>query len=343
MGACNLAVFLIDQHMSVAAGHRLASRQILIANNEEPYMEDISLECVPQAHKLVSPQEVDNHPVDRMERLRESMADIPIWKKIAACGIAVAAVYPAVQIRDIWDAQHHVVNNRVVSLPATEIPTLPVSVASPNFTTNHAAGMGHITVKHEVIKPLPELSPLPPTRLQVPKLGIDTSILPVDSQPTDLKNAFGGTIFRQIDFPVDNSARYWTRQGQPNTLPVSYDQNPTAALRTEILGHASDIRGNHLLFQDLQLLQLNDTFTITAGKYNFTYTVYSLSNPDKAGLANDQALYGIPPNGRKEAALVACLPNTASHSVRIGYLSSVNEVGAPAVDSSNIQTSSPAN
>ena len=170
---------------------------------------------------------------------------------------------------------------------------------------------------------LPELLPHEPSKLIIPKLHIDAQIDPVSTPPTGKKNKWGGEIYQRIDFPVDKDARYWVQGGLPNTLTgVTYEEDPKAVQRTVIYGHASDI-GYHLLFQDLQSLELGDTFSLVAGQYEFTYTVYNTSNPSKSGLAEDSQVYNLPANGRKEVALVACLPDSASHSVRIGYLSKV--------------------
>jgi hypothetical protein len=194
--------------------------------------------------------------------------------------------------------------------------TVSHTTAKPTLVTEHAK---------EAKKSLPELAASIPKKLVIPKLGINTAILPVDTPIIPgAKNAMGGPEYERIDFPVDAYARYWVEGGLPNTIR---QPNPATQqkdmLRTIIYGHASDI-GNHLLFQDLQNLHIGDKVTVETDTATFTYTVYLESNPAKSGLADDSQVYGYPAKGRKELALVACLPDSSSHSVRIAYLSAVS-------------------
>lgn len=259
-------------------------------------------------------------------------------RRILGVGAVASALVSGIGAVDYVHETHQRVPNHVVSLPPSDVPNILGADTAPSSVLNSPSAIPHTTHPAESIPAvIPEIAPSAPTRLLIPRLHIDTDILPVTSTPTGQKNSWGGEIYNEINFPVDSGkqmARYWTQAGEPNTLTnVSLEQNAKAVERVVIYGHASD-NGHNLLFQNLQQLKLGDSFSMMAGDYEYTYTVYSLSNPAKDGLLDDSQVYGLPVHGRKEAALVACLPDSASHSVRIGYLSSVKRI-APASGLSN--------
>ncbi len=165
-----------------------------------------------------------------------------------------------------------------------------------------------------------QLAPSPALHLSVPAIGVDADVLPVDSRPTGETNEFGGPIYQQIDFPVDEAVRQWVRRGDPNSLSPARAAGTVKAFdRTVLYGHASDI-GNHLVFQDLSSLRLRDRIVVTTAIGVFTYQVTLVATNDKSTLDNMPELYNYPTDGRKEIALVACLPDTTSNAVVIGVL-----------------------
>jgi LPXTG-site transpeptidase (sortase) family protein len=232
-------------------------------------------------------------------------------------------------IKQYYDT-HHAVHNTVDSLPDDQIPNILASQAPPvpSLSPTSIIPSPEATPTPEVPK-IPEVAPHVPERIIIPKLSIDAQIDAIEDPPIKegVVNSWGGPVYDTIHFPVDNDARYWGKQGMPNSLPnANVDVDPQAVLNTVIYGHASDRSGGHLLFQDLEQLDKGDTFSLVAGEYEFTYMVFSTSNPAKDGLADDSEVYNLPADGRKQVALVACLPNSASHSVRIGVLTDVRKI-----------------
>lgn len=143
---------------------------------------------------------------------------------------------------------------------------------------------------------------------------------PVDTEPTGETNEFGGAIYKEIDFPVDEAVRQWVQRGDPNSLaPAKSVHDPKAFDRTVIYGHASDI-GNHLVFQDLSALRPGDPIVVTTAEGKFEYRVELVASRDKSTLDSMPELYDYPQQGRKELALVACLPDTSSNAVVIASL-----------------------
>ena len=287
-----------------------------------------------QEEHRISPAEVEQSEMQSvaaefeqatlLDRIREGIT----MRRLVASASVITIGFAGYKVAQYEYQTHHVVPDHTLALPSSEVPNiLTPSPSTPAQSTPNSPAISHTPEKKK--SAIPELAPKAPTRIMIPKLHIDTAVLPVASTPTGKKNPWGGDIYNEVDFPVDNGeqkARYWVQQGEPNTLKdITFAQNPQAVMRTIIYGHASDI-GNHLLFQDLQKLKMGDTFTLVASDYEFTYTVYSLSNPAKNGLADDSHVYNVPKDGRKEAALIACLPDSASHSVRIGYLSAVKRM-----------------
>ncbi len=174
---------------------------------------------------------------------------------------------------------------------------------------------------------MPQIGPSPATHLTIPAIGVDAGVLPVDSQPTGKTNQWGGPIYRQIDFPVDQYVRQWVRRGDPNSLPASQSAGHVKAFdRVVIYGHASDI-GNHLVFQDLSALHPGDAVIVRTALGTFTYRVTLVATRAKAQLATLPALYDYPKGGAKEIGLVACLPDTTSNVVVIGTLVSARAGG----------------
>jgi hypothetical protein len=190
----------------------------------------------------------------------------------------------------------------------------PGTSSTPARTSSSSVGM-------------PAIGPSPVLHLRVPAIGVDADVLPVDSQPTGEVNQWGGTIYRQIDFPVDQYVRQWVRRGDPNSLPADRSVGDVKAFdRVVLYGHASDI-GNHLVFQDLSSLHPGDAIVARTALGTFTYRVTMIATRAKAQLDSLPALYDYPKNGAKEIALVACLPDTTSNVVVIGALVSARPAG----------------
>lgn len=199
------------------------------------------------------------------------------------------------------------------SAPSTPIPTTTLP------TKSLLAGSSR-TLASASNSALPQIGPAAAKRLQVPAIGVDAGVLPVDSEPTGQTNAFGGPIYSAIDFPVDDDVRQWVQRGDPNSItPDLAADNVKEFDRVVIYGHASDI-GNHLVFQDLAKLHLGDTMIVTTDLGVFTYRVTLVATNDKSTLENMAALYDYPKDGHKELALVGCLPDTTSNAVVIGEL-----------------------
>jgi LPXTG-site transpeptidase (sortase) family protein len=159
------------------------------------------------------------------------------------------------------------------------------------------------------------IAPSPVLHVQVPAIGVDANVLPVDSKPTGRKNAWGGDIYSTIDFPVDEDVRQWVRRGDPNSLSASESAGDVKAFdRVLLYGHASDI-GNHLVFQDLASLKAGDSVIATTALGTFTYDVTAVYSRAKTNLNSLAALYDYPTDGKKELALIACLPDTTSNVV----------------------------
>lgn len=199
--------------------------------------------------------------------------------------------------------------------PSTpSVSTTPAPVSSPSrppstHTTTTASHPG-----------LPQIGAAAAERLQVPALDIDTGVKPVDSEPTGQTNDFGGPIYKRIDFPVDDYVRQWVQRGDPNSIaPDEAAGDAKEFDRVVIYGHASDI-GNHLVFQDLAELKPGDKMIVTTQLGVFTYQVTLVASNEKDTLENMPQLYDYPKDGRKELALVGCLPDTTSNSVVIGVL-----------------------
>lgn len=231
---------------------------------------------------------------------------------------------------------HHAVHNEVDKLPDNQITNILSSGPTTMPTTPEASSSS--TPKSTPEKPtIPEYTPAIPTRIVISRLDIDTSIIQTEAKNEGQKNSWGGNEYF-VDFPIDSGkqkARFaMVRQektnklipmtGEPNTLRTTYAENPVAAMRTVIYGHAADY-GPDLLFQHINQLQIGqDTFTLYADGVAYTYMVYQKEEPPKGSgpdaLVNDADVYNLPKNNRKEAALVACLPNSDSHMVVIGYL-----------------------
>jgi hypothetical protein len=192
------------------------------------------------------------------------------------------------------------------SVPASwapGVPTTATTTATSEPTTRQPA----------------QIPPAPVTHLQVPVIGVDAAVVPVDSRPTGKKNAWGGDIYGTIEFPVDDNVRQWVRRGDPNSLPAAESTASRAFDRVVLYGHASDI-GNHLVFQDLSALQPGDSIVATTDLGVFRYRVTLVASNAKYDLNNFAPLYDYPADGSKEIALVACLPDTTSNVVVIGTL-----------------------
>jgi LPXTG-site transpeptidase (sortase) family protein len=166
-----------------------------------------------------------------------------------------------------------------------------------------------------------QIAPSPALHVAVPAIGVDADIVPIDSVPTGRTNEFGGPIYSQIEFPVDEDVRQWVRRGDPNSMePSRSTGNIKAFDRAVLYGHASSIDGNHLVFQDLARLKIGDRIVVTTANGVFSYRVTVMASRAKASLDNMPELYGYPTGGRKEIALVACLPDSTSNTVVIGVL-----------------------
>ena len=167
---------------------------------------------------------------------------------------------------------------------------------------------------------MPAIAPSSALTLSIPAIRVDATVLPVDSTPTGQTNAWGGQIYRRIDFPVDDAVRQWIRRGDPNSLPESASAGDVKAFdRVVIYGHASDI-GNHLVFQDLSSLKPGARIIVTTAKGRFTYRATLVTTSHKTDLDQFAPLYDYPKDGRKEIALVACLPDTELNTVVLGDL-----------------------
>ncbi|WP_161632156.1 class F sortase [Nakamurella lactea] len=165
-----------------------------------------------------------------------------------------------------------------------------------------------------------QIAPSPALHVSVPSIGVDADVVPVDSAPTGRTNEFGGPIYSQIDFPVDLDVRQWVRRGDPNSIaPAAAAADVKSFDRVVLYGHASSI-GNHLVFQDLSQLTPGQKIVVTTAKGVFTYQVTLTASRAKVSLDNMPELYAYPTNGRKEIALVACLPDSTSNTVVIGQL-----------------------
>jgi hypothetical protein len=174
---------------------------------------------------------------------------------------------------------------------------------------------------------MPAIGPAPVLHLRVPAIGVDADVLPVDSAPTGQLNQWGGQIYDQIDFPVDQYVRQWVRRGDPNSLPAARSAGDVKAFdRVVLYGHASDI-GNHLVFQDLSSLHPGDAIIARTALGTFSYRVTMIATRAKTRLDTLPALYDYPKDGAKEIALVACLPDTTSNVVVIGSLVSARPAG----------------
>lgn len=174
---------------------------------------------------------------------------------------------------------------------------------------------------------MPAIGPSPVLQLRVPAIGVDAGVLPVDSEPTGELNQWGGPVYRQIDFPVDQYVRQWVRRGDPNSLPADRSAGDVKAFdRVVLYGHASDI-GNHLVFQELSSLHPGDQIIARSALGSFTYRVTMIATRAKTRLDSLPALYDYPQHGAKEIALVACLPDTTSNVVVIGSLVAARPAG----------------
>jgi hypothetical protein len=206
----------------------------------------------------------------------------------------------------------------IASPPAAspDSETQPV-VTSPTAVTPQPTGTASPTAP-AIITTTPEPAGIAPSavlRLQVPAIGVDAKVLPVDSTPTGKKNAWGGDIYSTIDFPVDEYVRQWVRRGDPNSLPAAESEGNVKAFdRVLLYGHASDI-GNHLVFQDLVALKAGDSVIATTALGVFTYGVTAVYSRAKTDLNSLAALYDYPTDGTKDLALIACLPDTTSNVV----------------------------
>jgi hypothetical protein len=169
---------------------------------------------------------------------------------------------------------------------------------------------------------MPSIPPSPAVHLWIPAIAVDAQVIPVDSTPTGATNAWGGEVFEPINFPVDRDVRQWIRRGNPNSVPAVESADDVKAFdRTVLYGHASDI-GHHLIFQDLSALQPGDSVTVDTALGRFVYTVTGVVTRAKANLDDLAALYQYPTDGRKELALVACLPDSTSNVVVFAALAS---------------------
>jgi LPXTG-site transpeptidase (sortase) family protein len=198
-------------------------------------------------------------------------------------------------------------------VPATTTAPSPTSIAPATTSTapNDTA--------------MPAIAPSPALTLSIPSIDVDAPVLPVDSLPTGRTNAWGGPIYQRIDFPVDDAVRQWIRRGDPNSLPASKSASTVKAFdRVVIYGHASDI-GNHLVFQDLSALKIGARVVVTTAKGRFTYRTTVVTTSRKTDLDQYAPLYDYPQQGRKEIALVACLPDTSLNTVVIGRLVSATQ------------------
>lgn len=162
---------------------------------------------------------------------------------------------------------------------------------------------------------MPSIPPSPALHVWIPAISVNARVLPVDSTPTGAKNAWGGEVFAPINFPVDQDVRQWIRRGDPNSLPAAQSSGSVKAFdRTVLYGHASDM-GNHLVFQELSSLRAGDSVTVNTTLGRFVYTVTNVVTRAKANLNDLAALYRYPTDGKKELALVACLPDATSNVV----------------------------
>lgn len=213
--------------------------------------------------------------------------------------------------------------------PAYVFPPPTTSVAKPTITvlgtskelppTTSAVESSESETASSAAPPIP---PSPAVHLWIPAIAVDAQVLPVDSVPTGAKNAWGGEVFEPINFPVDRDVRQWVRRGDPNSVPAVDSQGNVKAFdRTVLYGHASDI-GHHLIFQDLSALRAGDSVTVDTALGRFSYTVTAVMTRAKVNLDNLAALYEYPTDGRKELALVGCLPDSTSNVVVFATLAS---------------------
>lgn len=234
--------------------------------------------------------------------LPESNASRAVEMTIDGPAAATITATTASATAPVLAAQHTPTN------PPTGAPTAP----APSIATDTPAPDGQPI--------LPQIDPAPALEVQIPGIGVNAAIVPVDSRPTGQRNAWGGEIYSAIDFPVDDKVRQWVRRGDPNSLsPDASADDPAAFDRTVLYGHASDI-GNHLVFQDLSALRPDDVIFVTTAAGRFTYRVTEILTRDKTRLDNLAALYDYPTGGAKELALVACLPDTTSNVVVLATL-----------------------
>jgi LPXTG-site transpeptidase (sortase) family protein len=219
--------------------------------------------------------------------------------------------------------------------PAYVIPSTTTSVAEPTITvlgtsqefpptTSGVESTSAVeSSESEAGEPAsPSIPPSPAVHLWIPAIAVDAQVLPVDSVPTGAKNAWGGEVFEPINFPVDRDVRQWVRRGDPNSVPAVDSQGNVKAFdRTVLYGHASDI-GHHLIFQDLSALRAGDSVTVDTALGRFSYAVTAVVTRAKTNLDNLAALYEYPTDGRKELALVGCLPDSTSNVVVFATLAS---------------------
>lgn len=209
-------------------------------------------------------------------------------------------------------------SSTVVSRPSTSASPTPDQLSSTTSVDDRG--------DHAIDPAMPSIPPSPAVHLRIPAIAVDAKVLPVDSVPTGARNAWGGEVFAPIDFPVDKYVRQWIRRGDPNSVPSAESvSNVKAFDRTVLYGHASDI-GNHLVFQDLSELRAGDSITVDTALGRFVYAVTTVATRAKADLDNMAALYDYPTDGKKELALIACLPDTTSNVVVFATLVSAEPV-----------------
>jgi hypothetical protein len=260
--------------------------------------------------------------------MRNTFASFFGWAGLALAVVASGALIPGSTVVSVPDTAvvvgteaggGDVVASHTASLPPVTITATPETPAAPSLTTPAPVTIvspARITPQTTSAAPEPAgIAPSPVLHVQVPAIDVDADVLPVDSKPTGRKNAWGGDIYSTIDFPVDEDVRQWVRRGDPNSLPAAESAGDVKAFdRVLLYGHASDI-GNHLVFQDLVSLKAGDSVIATTALGRFTYEVTAVYSRAKTNLNSLAALYDYPADGRKELALIACLPDTTSNVV----------------------------
>lgn len=270
-----------------------------------------------------------------------------IGRLLAATGLVLVAATGGVVLSGSAPAES--LDREISAGVAPPVVSAPVSTSPPvapstRVTASSAAPSTRTSSSMTVTPPsaspepeaaeaptMPVVPPSPALRVSIPTIGVDATVLPVDSVPTGERNAWGGEVFAPIEFPVDADVRQWVRRGDPNSVPSAESATNVKAFdRTVLYGHASDI-GNHLVFQDLSALRPGDEVTVETALGRFGYAVTTVMTRAKSDLDDMAELYEYPADGRKELALVACLPDTTNNVVVFAVLTAAQALSDSAL------------